>query len=128
MTNKTERIIITSSQDSTSEDEPRDFMVKLGKIMSDPQFKGFFKDYFNDWSDIKTAIMFMKTYAFIDEEYYKSTGHHMDPEELVEVLRKMMKDRDCRQLIVQNMDGYMNGKTKFLEYYRDVYPKLLLKN
>ena len=128
MTYKTDKIIITTSQDSISEDEPNDFMSKLGKIMSDPQFKEFFKNYFQDWTDIKTAIMFMKTYAFIDEEYHKNAGHHMDPEELVDILRKMIKNGDCRRLIVQNMDGFMNDKTKFLEHYHNVNPQLLLKN
>ena len=128
MTTRPSKILITTTKDSELNEEPSDFMEKLGKIMSDSHFKKFFKDYFNDWTDVKTAVMLMKTYAFLDEEYQERTGHHMDPKELVEVLRKMMKDSECRQLIVREMSEYTEEKHKFLEYYHKIDTNLLLKN
>ena len=36
------------------------FFVKMGEIMSDPEFRKFFDENFNNWNDVKTVIMFMK--------------------------------------------------------------------
>lgn len=116
---------LTSSTNSV--EEPT-FMDKLNEIMSDPQFKTFFNKYFQNWTDIKTTIMLMKTYYFIDEEYTKRTGKKMAGDEISEVLKKMIQDTHCRKLIVDEMDQFMGEKSKFLEYYRDTIPQRLLKN
>jgi len=107
------------------EEEPIDFMGKLGKVMSDPKFKVFFGEYFQDWSNVKTAIMLMKTYSFIEEEYYKRTGLKMESEEVINILKKMISDKECRHLIVEEMGSFMAEKNKFLEYYRQIFPNLL---
>jgi hypothetical protein len=116
LVNSNECIIIRDNE------EPLDFMSKLGKLMNDPNFKQFFVEYFKDWTDVKTAIMLMKTYAFIDDEYYKNTGKKMAPEEVINILKKMIQDKDCRQFLVEEMSEFIKDtrKGKFLEYYKHV--------
>jgi hypothetical protein len=113
LTNSNECIIIKDNE------EPQDFMSKLGKLMNDPNFKQFFVEYFKDWTDVKTSIMLMKTYAFIDDEYYKNTGVKMAPEEVINILKKMIQDKECRQFLVEEMSEFIKDtrKGKFLEYY-----------
>ena len=100
-----------------SQNDNTNFMGKMAKIMSNPEFKSFFTEYFSDWSDVRAAIMLMKTYAFIDEEYTKQMGEKLNSEEILEVIKKMMMQSECRKLIVEEMNNFMDQKGKFLQYY-----------
>ena len=41
--------------------------------MNNVEFRSFFDSYFENCDDIKTVIMFMKTYEMIDNEYYRKS-------------------------------------------------------
>lgn len=93
------------------------FMEKMGQVMSDPEFKYFFREYFQDWSDVQAAIMLMKTYAFVDEEYTKRTGQKLATQEIVSIVKKMICNTECRRLIMDEMTQFMEKKGKFMDFY-----------
>jgi len=86
------------------------FFVKMGEIMSDPEFRKFFDENFNNWNDVKTVIMFMKTYQFIENEYTVKTGEIMKSSEIAVLIREMFSNKEYRRFIVDNMSNFIEDK------------------
>jgi len=94
------------------------FMEKMAQLMTKPDFRVFFQEYFQNWSDIKASLMMMKTYAFIDDEYTKkSGGDKLESDIILAIMKNMILNADCRRLLVDEMDNFMQQKGTFLQYY-----------
>jgi 2C-methyl-D-erythritol 2,4-cyclodiphosphate synthase len=85
--------------------EHRDFLSHVGDIMEDETFRTFFKKYFDDWDDVVSAVMLMKTYYILSE---KNKGLRKDVK--VEALREYMRDSDFRHNLANSMCEFMNVK------------------
>ncbi len=87
-----------------------DFFLRLTNIMSNRNFQDFFNQYFNDWEDVKTSIMFMKTYQFIDNKYQEIHLRSPCNDEMTMLMREMIENRDYRQYMAKNMIKFIEGK------------------
>ena len=87
------------------------FLDKLCNVMSNDDFRNFFHQYLKDWDDVKTSIMFMKLYSCVDEEYSRRNGGmKLEPDKIVEIIKEMISDKDCRKVIMGEMDDFMRGR------------------
>lgn len=93
------------------------FLNKLCKVMENEDFRNFFHKYLDGWDDIKTSIMFMKLYACVDNEYYNKNGNKLESDKIVEIIKEMISDKDCRKIIIDEMTNFMQDDKKILEFY-----------
>lgn len=108
--------------------KPDGFMDRMAQIMAEEPVKNFFRDYFSTWSDARAALMLLQTYIVIDDEYRRQTnGKSMPSDEIAAIVREMVRDSECRKLLVDAMTQFSNGnEQKFLSAYRRISPTLLL--
>jgi len=76
--------------------------------MNNTEFRTFFDSYFENWDDVKTVIMFMKTYEMIDKEYFKKFEQKIEPKKMSKILKEMMIKGDYRRMIVGKMMHFMS--------------------
>lgn len=89
--------------DNTKVGLKMDYMEQLRQIMEDTTFRGFFNDYCKDWSYIKVIFMMMKTYIFIEEEFYQRNGIHLKSTETISILKQMLKNPKLNGLMVDSL-------------------------
>ena len=75
--------------------------------MNNVEFEAFFDSYFENWDDIKTVIMFMKTYEMIDNEYSRKFGCKIEPIKMSKNTERNDVKSDYRML-VSKMVYFMN--------------------
>ena len=100
--------ITTVKGNDTDIKKPSNFLLELSNLMNNIEFRAFFDSYFENWDDIKTVIMFMKTYEMIDNEYSRKFGCKIDPIKMSKILKEMMSKSDYRSMIVNKMVYFMN--------------------
>lgn len=81
----------------------------IKRMMDDPFFReGVFNKYFKNYSDLKTLIMFLKTYELIND----STNHQLSSDQIIELVKECIHNKEARKLMVASMDGFMKSETK----------------
>ena len=88
--------------------KPSNFLLELSNLMNNTEFRTFFDSYFENWDDVKTVIMFMKTYEMIDKEYFKKFDQKIEPKKMSKILKEMMIKGDYRRMIVGKMMHFMS--------------------
>ena len=66
--------------------------------MRNQEFKKFYNEYFNDWSDIQTMIFYMKLYSIIEDLYFKRYNSNISDELMTYTLHKIITTKETRQL------------------------------
>ena len=87
--------------------KPSNFLLELSNLMNNHEFRTFFDSYFENWDDVKTVVMFMKTYEMIDNEYSRKFGCKIEPTKMSKILKEMMSKSDYRRMIVGKMMHFM---------------------
>lgn len=103
------------------------FMGRLATVMSNEHVRDFFADFFDTWFDTKAALMMLHVYGCIDVEYTKQTGERLTSTEIVEVMRQMFDNSECRHVLVTAMTEFLDLQNQsFLDVYRRVAPNQTL--
>lgn len=80
-------------------------------VMEHPEFKEFFKNYFQDWTNTKTILMFMKLYEAIEKESnIPLTGYQK-----LAILDDIINDRQIRQKVVAEMNKLCSDE-KYIQF------------
>lgn len=79
----------------------------LMNVMEHPEFKLFFDSYFNNWEQIKSMVMFMKTYRSIDNP----DGEKLNGYQKIAFMKKLYDDRDTRKNIIDSMVEWSSNDT-----------------
>ena len=74
------------------------------------RFKTFCKNYFQNWNDAKNTIIFIKTYQIVKELYKKSSKNVLTKEEMKNLLKEAIKNKEIRETIVKHMNLFMNDQ------------------
>lgn len=92
------------------------FFRDLDSIMSQTEFRAFYDKYFNDISDMKTVLMYMKLYEELQLQY-RENGCHSEKEKevLVYMIKEFISNRNSRHMIVRKFSEYFSGKRNSLE-------------
>ena len=88
--------------------KPSNFLLELSNLMNNHEFRTFFDSYFENWDDVKTVVMFMKTYEMIDKEYTRKFNQKIEPKTMSKILKEMMIKGDYRRMIVGKMIHFMS--------------------
>ena len=83
------------------------FLDKLSDIMSDPQFRNFIEEYFETIDDVKTVLMMIKTYSLLRSNILKNTGVEPTKEEMVQIMRSAIGDKEFRVMMVDSLNNFM---------------------
>lgn len=79
-----------------------DYISKIWDIMSDDTFSSFFDSYLNNYSDIQVSMVFFNLYKTIKEQYLIIFKRDIIREEMVYMLRNIMRDNFMRKYFIQN--------------------------
>lgn len=74
------------------------FFKDFTNLMRNQEFKKFYNEYFNDWSDIQTMIFYMKLYSIIEDLYFKRYNSNISDELMTYTLHKIITTKETRQL------------------------------
>ena len=101
---KTPKDVLTLSK---TPKESVGFLDKLSDIMSDPQFRNFIEEYFETIDDVKTVLMMIKTYSLLRSNILKNTGVEPTKEEMVQIMRSAIGDKEFRVMMVDSLNNFM---------------------
>lgn len=79
-----------------------DYLAKIWDIMSDDTFSQFFDSYLTNYSDIQVAMVFFNIYKNVKEQYQHIFGRSIRKEEMVYILRQIMRNNFMRKYMIQN--------------------------
>jgi hypothetical protein len=95
--------------------EENPFFRDLDSIMTQPEFRTFYDKYFNDISDMKTVLMYMKLYEELQHQYReRSCSTDMEKEVLAYMLKELISNRSSRRMIVHKFSEYFSEKSKMI--------------
>lgn len=90
------------------------FFNLIDHIMNDNITRCFIDEYFNEWDDIKTSLMFIKTYQIVERQIrmYEYTKNKKFEEEerrklMIGLVKNLITNSESRQEIVRNMNSFM---------------------
>jgi uncharacterized membrane protein len=78
------------------------YISKIWDIMSDKNFSEFFDSYLKDYSDVQVAMVFFNVYKCIKEQYNNIFNKEIKKEEMVYMLREIMRNDFMRKYMIQN--------------------------
>jgi hypothetical protein len=76
------------------------------ELMENPTFAEFFNQYGNDWTELKTMIMFMKVYAWIDKWMIKHDISQNTPLAKLSLLDTIINDSKMREEVCNEMSNW----------------------
>ena len=81
-------------------------------IMESKSGEELYKKYLTDWTNARTMIMFMKTYAIVKEKYIEKYG--LDPSKyyLTFLLFNIINNNHYRKMVIDNMYSFIEDKNK----------------
>lgn len=83
------------------------FFGFVDRIMSDPELRTYFDEFFGSWNDIRAVIMVMKTYQMVDEQLKENNVSFSSPEQkrkvMIGIMKEMLVNPSCRSEMVSNM-------------------------
>lgn len=78
------------------------YISKIWDIMSDDTFNSFFEEYLNNYSDVQIAMVFFNLYKIIKDQYYELFNKTITKEEMVYMLKNIMRDNFMRKYFIQS--------------------------
>ena len=87
------------------------FIPSLCNVMSDDNFMKFFDKYCNDCLDIKTTIMYMKLYQFIDREYEEKYKKKIELSQMKSIIHSVFTNSKMRAVVVNEATALFNDDT-----------------
>jgi hypothetical protein len=79
-----------------------DYLSKIWDIMSDNTFSEFFDSYLLNYNDVQVAMVFFNIYKNVKEQYQNIFHRPIRKEEMVFILRQIMRNNFMRKYMIQN--------------------------
>jgi len=99
------------------------FFNDLDFIMNNYEFRYFYDNYFNDITDIKTVIMYMKLYETIQREYKEKNGIDIENELLIYIIKELMSDSNSRKNILDSFISFMENNNSNKKFLLDIFER-----
>ena len=77
------------------------FFQDFTSLMRNLEFRNFYNEYFNDWSDIQTMIFYMKMYSTIEEIYFIKYNENISDELMTYTLHRIITTNDTRKAAIE---------------------------
>lgn len=111
-----------------------DFFKDLISLMHNMEFNNFYKNYFQNWSDIETMIFYMKLYKAIEYGYSIQYDSDINQEFMTFILHKVITTSELRKKAISIFKNFKESSLsdkeifcKLLDYNTLQNEKLLLK-
>jgi hypothetical protein len=105
-----ETIVITSGKKELQENR---FFQFLDTIMGDPKTRSYIDEFFGNWDEIKTVMMFIKVYQVVDSQLQSNCTQFKNQETrrsfIIGIVKELIIDSNCRQEIIANMARFMEN-------------------
>jgi hypothetical protein len=95
------------------------FFNLIDYIMNDNMTRLFIEEYFKDWDEIKTTLMFIKTYQIVDKEIHhleRKNNQKFEKDErrkmIIALIKNLISNSESRREIVKNMCSFMDTDYK----------------
>ena len=114
------------------------FFQDFTSLMRNNEFKKFYHNYFNDWSDIQTMIFYMKIYSTVEDLYYSQYKKEISDELMTYTLHKIITTQETRKIAVEIFKNFKGEESNIdknrLTYFKSIInfesipSNLLIKN
>jgi len=106
------------------------FFNDLDNIMNNNEFRNFYDKYFNDFTDTKVVLLYMKLYETLQIEYREKNGCDVEKEVLAYIMKELMIDNISRKNIFDAFNDYTENKNKNgnKKYLLDIFENKNKKN
>lgn len=106
------------------------FFNLLNNVMNNEEFRELMKNYGKTWLDVKTLMMYIKSYEFIENLYYSYYGHKADKDLLIFILQNIFREYKVRHQIVESFHEFTKdiSSKSFIELLMEKYKLLNLEN
>ena len=101
-------IISTTNKDFN----PYDTIIDL---MNQKDFRMLFESQFNDFSEIKSVILIMKTYHYLENLYVEQNGVLPSKNFMKDGIKKLMQNPHSRKFLVESTITFMKDEKSFKE-------------
>jgi predicted nucleic-acid-binding protein len=89
------------------------------ELMNDENFRSLFDSQFNDFSNIKSILVIMKTYAYLEKRYIQEYGYKPSKDYMANGIQKLMRDNNTRKFLVESTRCFMNDTDTFDKIVND---------
>ena len=96
--------------------------------MNQPDFRKLFDECFNEAMEIKSVVLIMKTYHYIESQYLKTHGVLPSKDYMHTGIRKLMANNSTRKLLVESTNKFMQTNQSFDIVMSDSMTNLLEQN
>ena len=111
-------LIINDNNKNNDNISENKFLTDLHKMMTNPECRKFYDDYFHDFVDVKVAVLYMKLYEKLQIEYKKRNNCDIEPTLLLYVIREVMNDNVSRKKVFENYEHFIkNNDPHFLDIF-----------
>tara|TARA_Y100000748_G_C15482386_1_gene483359 strand:- start:248 stop:604 length:357 start_codon:yes stop_codon:yes gene_type:complete len=83
------------------------------ELMNDSNFRTLFDRQFDDFSNIKSILVIMKTYAYLEKLYITQYGQKPSKEFMGKGIQNLMRNQNTRSFLVESTRQFMNDKDTF---------------
>jgi|MDSX01.1.fsa_nt_gb predicted nucleic-acid-binding protein len=82
-------------------------------LMNQANFKTLVETHFNNYTEIKTIIIFIKSYQYLETLYFKTHGEMPDKEYISMGIKHIMADAKLRRFLIDSSDAFMKDIDTF---------------
>tara|TARA_B100000424_G_scaffold195516_1_gene152932 strand:+ start:267 stop:623 length:357 start_codon:yes stop_codon:yes gene_type:complete len=106
--------MITSDQEKYGNElyKSNNFFSDLCRLMKNNEFKKFYNQYFNNWSDIQCMIFYMKLYSTIQYEYKNRFNMEITDNIMCLAMHNVMKNTKTRQIAMKLFKDFETNNTQ----------------
>ena len=102
------------------------FFNELNEIMKDDKFRPFYEKYFQDSTDVKSVLLYLKLYETLQKEYKERNDKDIDEELLVYMMKELMTNKVTQQHIICSFDNYFNTSNQNQNQNQSITKRYLL--
>lgn len=82
-------------------------------LMNQDDFRCLFETYFNDFSEIKSVILVMKTYHYLEKVYENRHGKRPTKEYMSSGIRRLMANEHSRRFLIESTNAFLKDERSF---------------
>ena len=97
-------------------------------LMNQEDFRQLFERQFQDFSEIKSVLLIMKTYSYLENLYIREQGVKPSKEYMSAGIRKLMSNHDTRRFLVESTIAFMKDEDTFERIVEQNFTSTLLSH
>ena len=102
-------------------DTTYDSLEVIGEVMNQPGFRRLFNENFNSLPEIKSVILIMKMYQFIETVYDKVYKTKPEKQIIIQHIRTLMRNSSIRKFFIENSAQMFELDAKSFEEMYDTH-------